>query len=211
MEKLYSSEITGMASFLANAEKGDATQQASLLAEYGFKALDAVVNIVKQDYNTILKRGLSGINGEMANELRDKLIEKKELVVADFRHGMLGDQKLKPKSDISVVNAIINSPGAIQQGGVGQFSQHVSQTDLDAFLDALDTFEKAPTVQALNDAERASILDVVETLRDETKKEPKDPARLKRWLDRFTEIATDFGVQVAAGSVVTLGAKMFGV
>ncbi len=166
IEKLYSSAITGMASFLANAEKGDTTEQASLLAEYGWKALDAVVNMVKQDYDAILKRGLTGINGEMANELRRKLIEKKELMVADFRHGMLGDQKLKPKSDISVVNAIINSPGAIQQGGVGQFSQHVSQADLDAFFTALDTFENAPAVQDLNDADRASILDVVETLRD---------------------------------------------
>lgn len=200
--ELYVRSIEDMGRFLFNAAMGTRQEQTQLLAEYALKAITEAANPARQSYEHVLRRGLSGINGRMAEELVAKLADKKVALLDDYRNGMLGGQRMIKEPVISVINNITNSPGAILQGGVGKLSQQINQTDVHSFVEAIKQFEDSTEVNALAEADRTALLDVVDTLRDQVQKEPRDPDRIRRWLDRFVGIATNFGVQVAAGSVV---------
>lgn len=67
--------------------------------------------------------GRLGINGAIpaaqANKTRELLDLRKVQLMDDFTHGMMGKQRLKKDPLVSVINTQTNSPGAIQQVGIG--------------------------------------------------------------------------------------------
>lgn len=84
-----------------------------------------IVDPVRSLYENSLHRGLTGINLKMANELQEQWRDEKLRVVDDYRHGMLGDAPLKKDPFVSVTSNIVNSPGAVQQSGIGNLTQTV--------------------------------------------------------------------------------------
>ncbi|MGY8665406.1 hypothetical protein Q3C01_24000 [Bradyrhizobium sp. UFLA05-109] len=57
------------------------------------------------------------------NNIKVALLERRDRVLDDFVHGMTGDERMKKDAVVSIVNTQSNSQGAVQQVGVGEFSQ----------------------------------------------------------------------------------------
>jgi hypothetical protein len=64
-----------------------------------------------------------GTAAEIINKMDMALSERKDALLDDFKHGMMGSQKLKKDPVVSIVSNQTNSPGAVQQIGLGNFSQ----------------------------------------------------------------------------------------
>jgi hypothetical protein len=53
--------------------------------------------------------------------------EKRERLLDDFKHGIIGSERLKRDPVVSFVANQTGSPGAVQQIGIGDFSQSALQ------------------------------------------------------------------------------------
>jgi hypothetical protein len=80
-----------------------------------------------------------GSGEEIINKMDVRLHTRKDELLDDFKHGMMGSQRLKKDPVISVVQS--NSPGAVQQVGAG-----------DGFSQSAFVQNNKPLVEALNEA-----------------------------------------------------------
>jgi hypothetical protein len=70
--------------------------------------------------------------------MRHKLEDKHKRLTDDFVHGMQGSERLKKDPLVNVVNN--NSPGAIQQIGIGNFSQSAFLQNNTELVHAIDRY-----------------------------------------------------------------------
>jgi hypothetical protein len=102
-----------------------------------------------------------------------------------------------------------NSPGAIQQVGVGQVSQSALVDNRQALVQAIDHALASPEVAALSPQQKEGFTDLADALKDEAKKEQPDPGKLRRWGNRLLEFGKELGVKVATDSIAQILTKMF--
>lgn len=55
----------------------------------------------------------AGIGASQVNKTREKLSERKIQLIDDFRHGMIGSNRLKKDPVVNVINHQTNNPGAV--------------------------------------------------------------------------------------------------
>src|SRR5262249_38312011 len=66
------------------------------------------------------KAAQSAVGGaDIVNRVRDEMESKRDHLLADFKNGMMGSERLKKDPVVSIVANQTNSPGGIQQVGVG--------------------------------------------------------------------------------------------
>ena len=92
----------------------------------------------------------AGIKAKMADELQERLQRMLNDELDDFSDGMHGGARFKKEP---VVNSIINntmnnSPGAVQQAGVGKFSQSAFTQQTAHLTQAIDAFLLHPSSAA---------------------------------------------------------------
>lgn len=153
-----------------------------------------------------------GIHGTIVplqlDVIRGRLEEKRRRLTDDFAHGMQGSERLKKDPLVNVVNS--NSPGAIQQVGIGNFSQSAFIHNNAELISAIDQALASQEFKALDGDKQASLTDVAEVLKAEASKMNPDPGKLKRWGDRFIEMCRDVGIKVVGTAIAQVLVKMFG-
>src|SRR5205823_6893210 len=76
--------------------------------------------------------------GTEMNKIRDRLSELRTRRMRDFTNGMMGNERMKKDGVVSIINNQTNSPGAIQQSGVGNFSQQAFTQQHQPLIAAID-------------------------------------------------------------------------
>ena len=139
------------------------------------------------------------------------LFDRRNRLTDDFQHGMLGSQRLKRDPLVSVINTQSNSPGAIQQVGIGDnFSQSAFTNTHHQLLQAIDRALNSQEFNSLNPEQRAAFSDTAAVVKEEAAKAEPDVGKLMRWGTRLGWLAKELGMGVAAGEIVELLKAMFG-
>jgi hypothetical protein len=148
-----------------------------------------------------------GTGSEIVNKMDATLQKRKDELLDDFKHGMMGSEKLKKDPVISVVQS--HSPGAVQQVGVGDFSQSAFVQNNRPLVEAIDMALTSAEFQTLPPAEQEGFRDIAEIVREEAEKQTPDPGKLRRWGKRLVELGTDIGLKFATGTIASVLSKMF--
>jgi hypothetical protein len=159
--------------------------------------------------------GRLGIGGAIpatqANKTKDLLVEKKNQLMDDFTHGMMGSEKLKKDPLLNVINHQTNSPGAIQQVGIGDnFSQTAFTQNHNELVTAIDRALVSTEFTQLKQDQKDAFTDTAVVVKEEASKPTPDVGKLKRWGGRLVDLSKDIGMKVAAAEIVHLLGKMFG-
>lgn len=201
----------GMA--ILEREIGDAIQFAyNYTGEHKGEVFDQVSHCAKQMVDKIVSLARARntpVGGDIINKMEVALGERKDSLLDNFRHGMVGSQKLKKDPVVSIVSHQTNSPGAIQQVGVGDFSQKAFADNHQPLVDAVSKALASPEFAKLEPAQKDGFKDVADALLDEAAKEKPNPGKLKRWGERLAEIGKELGLHVAATEIVHIITSMF--
>jgi hypothetical protein len=155
----------------------------------------------------------TGLGIDLVNKQLQSVVEalqsKKAQLVDDFEHGILGSEKLKKDPLVNLVAHQNNSPGAVQQIGVGDFSQSAMVQNYGPLIEAIDDAIKSPEYQALSPAHKIAFIDIADALKEEAAKPKSDPGKLRRWGARLIEFAAGVGMTVAASAIAQVLGKIF--
>jgi hypothetical protein len=99
------------------------------------------------------------IKRKMAKELDVRLAELSTAAIDDFENGMMGGARLKKEHVVSIVNNMINSPGGVQQAGVGEFSQTAFTEQSNSLIHAIDGLLASAEFQNLDQDKRDAVSD----------------------------------------------------
>jgi hypothetical protein len=136
---------------------------------------------------------------------------RKDALVDDFRHGMMGSQRLKKDPVVSIVSNQNNSPGAVQQIGVGdKFSQQAFVQNHQPLIDAIEKALASSEFAKLQPEQKDGFKDVADTLLEEAAKPTPDAGKIRRWGTRLSEIALQVGMRVASEEIIHVIGKIFG-
>ncbi|MCK1418906.1 hypothetical protein IVB55_39465 [Bradyrhizobium sp. CW4] len=140
---------------------------------------------------------------KIARELDVRLAEVSAAAIDDFKHGMtMGGFRLKKEPTLSIVNNMVNSPGAVQKAGIGDgFSQTAFTDQSNNLLRAIDHLLTSAEFQKLDQEKQDEIADVTHSLKQEAASDNPDPGRLKRWGLKLSGLTKAFGLHVAAAGV----------
>jgi hypothetical protein len=167
-ERVFNEEFGRAAQFAFNLTENNGEDVIKPLTYFAGR----VVNLIMEKVTLCGKR--TGIQEDtVARELhniRETLISQRDRSLDDFVHGMIGDVRLKKETSISVVNNQTNSPGAIQQAGVGNFSQAAFTQQHHALIAAIDKAMVSEEFAALKQEEKDELADVAEALKTEAAK-----------------------------------------
>lgn len=140
---------------------------------------------------------------KMAKELDVRLAEVCAAAIDDFEHGItMGGLRLKKDPAVNIVNSMVNSPGAVQQAGIGDgFSQTALIDQSNNLVRAIDHLLTSAEFQKLDQEKQDEIADVAHSLKQEATSDNPDPGRLKRWGVKLSGLTKAFGLHVAAAGV----------
>ncbi|WP_027574428.1 hypothetical protein [Bradyrhizobium sp. WSM1743] len=154
---------------------------------------------------------LGAVTAIQIEKVRAKLERFKEQALADFSHGMQGSERLRKDPVVSVINNQTNSPGAIQQVGIGDnFSQTAFTQNHNELVAAIDRALISQEFSQLSPEQKEAFSDTAAVVKEEAVKAEPDAGRLKRWGRRLVDLGKDLGMKVATAEIVHLLAKMFG-
>jgi hypothetical protein len=154
-----------------------------------------------------------GIHGSIVpnqlNVIHHGLIDKRARLTDDFKHGMRGSERLKKDPLVSVNQT--NSPGAIQQVGIGDnFSQTAFNKNHQELINAIDRALASKEFTGLNRDQQEVFGDTAAVVKEEAAKAEPDVGKLKRWGIRLGSLAKEFGMSVASTELVELLNIIFG-
>ena len=170
---------------------------------------EMIAAIMEQATGRANRLGIAGsIVPQQLDVIRHKLEDKHKRLTDDFAHGMYRSERLKKDPLVNVVNN--NSPGAIQQVGVGNFSQSAFLQNNTELVNAIDQALASDEFKALDADTQATLHDTAEVLKDEASKTNPDPGKLKRWGGRLVQMCNDVGIKVGGHALAQVLLKMFG-
>jgi uncharacterized protein YejL (UPF0352 family) len=153
--------------------------------------------------------GLGDVTPNHLHKVRMKLDRFREQALDDFSHGMQGSERLKKDAVVNIVANQTGSPGAVQQIGVGDFSQKAFVENHQLLVDAINKALASSEFAKLLPQHKDGFKDIADTLLEEAKKPTPDPGKLKRWGSRLGELSVQLGLEVAASEIVELIGQMF--
>jgi hypothetical protein len=140
---------------------------------------------------------------------RVRLAEMRTRRMRDFTHGMLGDDRMKKDGVLSIINNQTNSPGAIQQLGVGNFSQQAFTQQHQPLVAAIDAALASAEFAKLTESRKQGFKDIADVVKEEATKPTPDASKLKRWTDRLITMGTEVGMRVAVSEIGQILARIF--
>lgn len=177
------------------------------LSGYASEMIDALMSEVTE------RSGRLGIQGTVVpNQLgaiRHGLEDLRARLTDDFRFGMKGSERLKKDPVVSIVSNQTNSPGAVQQIGVGDFSQKAFVQNHQPLVDSINKALASPEYRSLKPDQKDALKDVADTLLEEVKREKPDPGKLKRWGLRLADLGKELGLHVLATEIVHIMGGIF--
>jgi hypothetical protein len=114
------------------------TSDAATLEKAGLEFVDKVTLWLQKRYKN---DAAFGYTGPPISSLKTTLCKIVHDAVDDFRHGMVGEEKLKQDPVVSIVTNIVNSDNTIIQNAVGQNNRQSAQQQ--SLLSALDKLVKS--------------------------------------------------------------------
>jgi hypothetical protein len=133
------------------------------------------------------------------NETRDRLLD-------DFKHGMMGSQKMKKDSTINIVQN--NSPGAVQQIG-SNFNQSAFNQNHQSLVHAIDQALASSEFAGLGSEAQMEVRDLADIVKLEAEKAEPDAGKLKRWGEKLVKVSGDVGLKVVSSTIAALLVKMY--
>jgi hypothetical protein len=191
------------AELVFNAFEQVTTEGVMLLTDFS-QSLMAVVSAPVIEWADAGRTGPSGQTKlQMAHELEKRLVMAAHAALDDFSHGMQGNVRLRKEPLVNNIinNTMTNSPGAVQQAGVGTFSQSAFIQQTANLVKALDAFLASEEFQKLDEAKRDAVGDVADALKQEAAKKEPDAGKLRRWGSRLSDLTKEFGLHVAATGI----------
>jgi hypothetical protein len=120
------------------------------LEQAGGRLADSITEWLQ---NLFKNQGMpGGPPGGMLPALGAALHDKVQHAVDDFRHGMVGEEKLKQDPLVNIVNTVTNSPGTVLQNAVGANNQQSAQQQ--SLLGALDGLVTSEEFNRLREEDR---------------------------------------------------------
>ncbi len=198
MRRKFTFELTG----------GHEPEALNYLKSFADRVQQIVTNEISEKAGRL---GLGAVTANHLDNIRIKLDRFNERGLDDFSHGMQGDERLKKDPLVSVINNQTNSPGAIQQVGIGDnFSQTAFTQNHHQLISAIDRALTSPEFARLESAQKDAFSDTAVVVRDEAAKPQPDVGKLKRWGGRLVDLAKDLGMSVATAELVELLNMIFG-
>ena len=207
-ERIFGEEFDKAATFVFNLTGGNTPEAIGPLDYFAGRVVDLVVDKLKVcgQHTGIAEATVA----REINKISVQLGEMRTRRVRDFSHGMMGNERMKKDPVVSVINTQSNSPGAIQQVGIDQFSQAAFVRHHDQLISAVENALASPEFQRLEQSQKEGFRDVADTLKDEATKANPDPGKLKRWSERFMAMAKEVGLRVAVSEVGQAITHIFG-
>lgn len=211
MERLALEQLT---SSFNNA----ATFAYSLAGHHGpevVEPLAAFANRITANIIDYLKeRGRNtGIQEDTVNKHVDVIVKalgvRSDHLVDDLNHGMMADGKLKKDPLVSLSAHQTNSPGAIQQLGVGDFSQSALIQNHQPLVEAIDRIETSDEFANLNEDRKALYRAYAEALKEEASEPKPDAGKMRKRTAKLLEFCRDTGMTTASSAIGEVIAKIF--
>jgi hypothetical protein len=203
---------------LTKGFNGAATFSFSLTGSHGPEVavyLKRLVETVKADIVSFLERRAlnTGLKAPLIEQQVGRVVlalnAKAEHLIDDFTHGMMDNGKMKKDPLVSLVANQTNSPGAVQQLGVGDFSQNAFIQNHHALVEVIDRVMASEEFQALDGNQKAVFRDYADSLKDEAANPNLDAGRLRRWSERLLNFAKEAGLKLAADALAQVLSKIF--
>lgn len=166
------------------------------------RCLDAISDVLAERYRKATWG--QGLEQRLGNEFLETSQKEIDAIIDDFEHGFLSGEKLASDPVISIVSQITNSPGAVQQSGIGNVQTGIDSSAAADLRAELESFLRSQELQRLDAVERAAAKDLAETLRDELCKPSPDPGKVARWGKRLLAFAEKVGVASAVTGISRL-------
>lgn len=184
-------------------------EQTERLSRCASEMIDALMADVTE------RSGRLGISGSVVpNQLaaiRHGLEDLRQRLTDDFKHGMRGNERLRKDPLVNVINNQTNSPGGVQQVGIGDnFSQSIFNQTHNELAAAIDRALNSQEFTQLQPEQKEAYSDTALVVKEEASKAEPDVGKLQRWGRRFVDLGKDLGMKVATAEIVHLLAKMFG-
>jgi hypothetical protein len=191
--------LRAMAFSAFNASGSTAESIAQLVKAAASEFVENVAGWLQKKYKST---AAFGYTGPSVSTLKEQLNEMIDAVVDDFRHGMIGEEKLKPDPVYNVVTNVTGSSHVVIQNAIGENNrQSVEQQSLLAELDKLLASRE---FKDLGEADRNAVEDMVDALRAEVTKADAKPEKVARWGERLIAVLKQFGLHVAAAGITHL-------
>jgi hypothetical protein len=213
--KAFTDETVGVfkASYLEaqrfTFELAGSNEEVERLGRFASEMIDAFMADVTERSNrtgiqgTVVPNQLAVLHGFL-EDLRSGLTD-------DYQHGMQGNQRLKKDPVVNVINNQTNSPGGIQQVGIGDnFSQQAFAQNRQELVNAIERALASDEFAQLSPDRKEAFSDTALVVKEEAAEAQPDVGKLKRWGRRLVDLGKDLGMKVATAEIVHLLAKMFG-
>jgi hypothetical protein len=135
------------------------------LKYYGSEMINAIMEAVTERSGRLGISGSTVIDSQLAI-IRHRLEELRARMADDFAHGMQGSERLKKDPLVNVIQS--NSPGAVQQVGIGdQFSQAAFLQSHQELISAIDRALASAEFAALSREQKEAFSDTAAVVKEE--------------------------------------------
>jgi hypothetical protein len=208
VSRIFGEEFDSAAQFTFNLTGGHAPEAIKPLDYFAGRVVDMLVQKLVEFG---LRTGIDGPTwGRELNNIRVRLGELRTRRMRDFTHGIMGNERMKKDGVVNIVNNQTNSPGAIQQSGVGNFSQQAFTQQHQPLIAAIDAALASAEYANLAETQKQGFKDIADVVKEEASKPVPNASKLKRWSDRLISIGTEIGMRVAVSEIGQILARIFG-
>lgn len=206
--RIFGEEFDKAAQFVFNLTGGNAPEVIGPLDYFAGRVVDM---LLEQLVTCGMRTGLDEPTvAREINNIRIRLGELRTRRIRDFTHGMMGNERMKKDQVVSIINNQTNSPGAIQQSGIGLFSQSAFTQQHRPLVAAIDAALASAEFANLGDIQKQGFRDIADVVKEEASKPVPDATKLKRWSDRLISMGSEIGMRVAVSEIGHILVRIFG-
>lgn len=205
---LFKSTVADASKFTFEFTAGHEPEALAYLNNFANRVQQMIMSEIAEKADRL---NLGAVTASQIEKVRAKLERFKEQALADFSHGMQGSERLRKDPLVSVINNQTNSPGAVQQVGIGDnFSQTAFTQNHNELVAAIDRMLVSQEFNQLSAEQKEAFSDTAAVVKEEAIKAEPDAAKLKRWSKRLVDLGKDLGMKVTTAEIVHLLARIFG-
>ena len=205
---IFNEEFDKAAQFAFNLMESNTEEVSKPLAYFAQRMIDLIMEQVR---TCAMRTGIPEATvAPEVTKTKIALEERRDRVLDDFVHGMMKDIRLKKDPVVSVINSQTNSPGAVQQLGIGNFSQTAFVQNHQPLIAAIDAALVSAEFERLEPDQKQGFRDIADVVKEEAAKPQPDPGKLRRWSDHLIRMGTEIGMRVAVSEIGQVLAKIFG-
>jgi hypothetical protein len=205
--RVFNEEFDKAAQFAFNLMESNAEEVIKQLAYFAQRMVDLIMDQVR---TCGMGTGIAEATvAQEVNKVRTALEGRRDRLIDDFSHGMMGDMRLKKDPVVSVINSQTNSPGGVQQIGVGTFSQTAFARNHQPLIAAIDAALVSDEFERLEINRKQGFRHIADVVKEEAAKPQPDPGKLKTCSDHLIRMGTEIGMRVAVSEIGQVLTKIF--